>query len=88
MGLADRLVQTHGICALPQADQSAIREKGETFNDENPTWHEPGLPARGIQASALKRKGREQPCPFLCGRLSSRTWFGLDRQRHCAPQPE
>jgi hypothetical protein len=32
MGVASRLVQTQGICALPQADQSAIREKVETFD--------------------------------------------------------
>jgi hypothetical protein len=33
MGIAGRLVQTRGICALPQEDQSAIREKVETFSD-------------------------------------------------------
>jgi hypothetical protein len=32
MGVAGRLVQTIGISALPLADQSAIREKVETFN--------------------------------------------------------
>src|SRR5260370_1156398 len=32
MGVASRLVQTCGISALPPADQSAIREKVETFN--------------------------------------------------------
>ncbi len=36
MGLAGRLVQTQGICALSQADQSAIREKVETFNAFTP----------------------------------------------------
>jgi hypothetical protein len=33
MGVAGRVVQTPGICALPQEDQSAIREKVETFSD-------------------------------------------------------
>jgi hypothetical protein len=33
MGIAGRLFQTAGIDALPLADQSAIREKVETFND-------------------------------------------------------
>jgi len=32
MGVAGRLVQTSGICALPLQDQSAIREKVETFD--------------------------------------------------------
>ncbi len=32
-GLAGRWVQTCGISALPQADQSAIREKVEKFNN-------------------------------------------------------
>ena len=36
MGVASRLVQTKGICALPQADQSAIREKVETFDEFTP----------------------------------------------------
>ncbi len=36
MGIACRLVQTEGICALPPADQSAIREKVETFSDFGP----------------------------------------------------
>ncbi len=36
MGVAGRLFQTQGICALPQADQSAIREKVETFNAFTP----------------------------------------------------
>ncbi|WP_263351055.1 hypothetical protein [Acidicapsa acidisoli] len=31
MGVANRLVQTSGISALPLKDQSAIREKVETF---------------------------------------------------------
>jgi len=31
MGVAGRLVQTAGISALPMQDQSAIREKVETF---------------------------------------------------------
>jgi hypothetical protein len=31
MGVAGRLVQTSGICALPPKDQSTIREKVETF---------------------------------------------------------
>ena len=33
MGVAGRLLQTDGICALPAAAQSAIRQKVETFND-------------------------------------------------------
>jgi hypothetical protein len=33
MGIAGRLYQTSGISALPAADQSAIRQKVETFND-------------------------------------------------------
>ena len=33
MGVAGRVVQTQGICALTPADQSAIREKVERFND-------------------------------------------------------
>jgi hypothetical protein len=36
MGVAGRLVQTSGICALPFQDQSAIREKVETFNAFTP----------------------------------------------------
>lgn len=32
MGIGGRLVQTAGVRALPQEDQSAIREKVETFN--------------------------------------------------------
>jgi hypothetical protein len=32
MGVTGRLVQTAGISALPQEDQSAIREKVETFD--------------------------------------------------------
>jgi len=40
MGVAGRLLQTPGISALPSADQSAIREKVETFDaftrDNNP----------------------------------------------------
>jgi hypothetical protein len=36
MGVAGRLVQTAGICALPLEEQSAIREKVETFNDFGP----------------------------------------------------
>ena len=33
MGIAGKLVQTRGICDLPERDQSAIREKVETFDD-------------------------------------------------------
>jgi hypothetical protein len=36
MGVAGRLVQTQGICALPLEDQSAIREKVECFEDFGP----------------------------------------------------
>ena len=36
MGIAGRLFQTQGISALPPADQSAIREKVETFADFTP----------------------------------------------------
>jgi Protein of unknown function (DUF3768) len=36
MGVAGRLVQTTGINALPLVDQSAIREKVETFNAFTP----------------------------------------------------
>ena len=36
MGVAGRLVQTSGINALPSADQSAIREKVETFDAFTP----------------------------------------------------
>jgi hypothetical protein len=32
MGVAGRVVQTHGISTLPQEDQSAIREKVEIFD--------------------------------------------------------
>ena len=35
-GVAGRLVQTGGICALPFQDQSVIREKVETFNAFTP----------------------------------------------------
>jgi hypothetical protein len=35
MGVASRAVMTSGIAALPSADQSAIRERIETFNDFN-----------------------------------------------------
>jgi Protein of unknown function (DUF3768) len=36
MGVASRVVQTRGICALASADQSAIREAVEKFNAFNP----------------------------------------------------
>jgi hypothetical protein len=36
MGVAGRLVQTSGINSMPQKDQSAIREKVETFDDFTP----------------------------------------------------
>lgn len=36
MGVASRVIQTPGICALPQADQSTIREKVETFDAFEP----------------------------------------------------
>jgi Protein of unknown function (DUF3768) len=36
MGIAGKLFQTAGIDALPLADQSAIREKVETFNSFTP----------------------------------------------------
>lgn len=36
MGLASRVFLTPGICALPPIDQSAIRERVETFDDFTP----------------------------------------------------
>jgi len=36
MGVAGRVMQTAGIAALPAADQSAIRERVETFQDFTP----------------------------------------------------
>jgi hypothetical protein len=36
MGVAGRLLQTQGICALPPEVQSAIREKVETFDRFTP----------------------------------------------------
>lgn len=33
LGTAGKVFQTQGICALPEEDQSKIREKVETFND-------------------------------------------------------
>jgi len=36
MGIAGRLVQTAGICALPLEVQSAIRQKVECFSDFTP----------------------------------------------------
>lgn len=33
MGVAGKLIQTQGISALPPAEQSAIRQKVETFSD-------------------------------------------------------
>ena len=36
MGIAGKLFQTEGISALPLTDQSAIREKVETFNEFSP----------------------------------------------------
>jgi hypothetical protein len=36
MGIAGKLVQTSGISALPLKEQSAIREKVETFNTFSP----------------------------------------------------
>lgn len=36
MGVAGRLVQTPGICALPPSDQSAIRERVERFDAFTP----------------------------------------------------
>lgn len=35
MGIAGRLVQTEGVCALPPEDQSRIRELVETFDEFN-----------------------------------------------------
>src|ERR1700734_2550503 len=35
-GVAGRMFQTVGICALPEEDQSAIREKVEMFNEFTP----------------------------------------------------
>jgi hypothetical protein len=32
MGITGKLIQTRGICDLPPADQSAIREKVERFD--------------------------------------------------------
>jgi uncharacterized protein DUF3768 len=43
MGIAGRVVQTQGICAMSPADQSAIREKVErfdTFTSDNDPHHE------------------------------------------------
>ena len=36
MGITGRLIQTHGVCALPPSDQSAIREKVELFDAFTP----------------------------------------------------
>lgn len=36
MGVAGRVVQTPGVCALTPEDQSAVREKVETFTDFTP----------------------------------------------------
>ncbi len=36
MGVAGRLFQTQGICAMSEADQSAIRELVETFDEFGP----------------------------------------------------
>jgi len=36
MGIAGKVFQTRGISALPTEDQSAIREKVETFSDFTP----------------------------------------------------
>ena len=36
MGIAGRLIQTPGICALPLGDQSAIRERVELFDAFTP----------------------------------------------------
>lgn len=36
MGVAGRLVQSHGICAMSPAEQSAIREKVECFDAFTP----------------------------------------------------
>lgn len=36
MGIAGKLVQIEGICALPREIQSAIREKVETFDSFTP----------------------------------------------------
>lgn len=43
MGLTCKLIQTQGICALPDEDQSAIREQVEKFNsftNDNDPWGE------------------------------------------------
>ena len=36
MGVAGRVYQTPGICAMSEADQSAIRERVETFDEFGP----------------------------------------------------
>jgi hypothetical protein len=36
MGVASKLVQTEGVCALPDADQSRIRELVELHSDFSP----------------------------------------------------
>lgn len=55
MGLAGRVVQTQGICALPPEDQSAIRERVETFAD----FSEDNDPYGEHDFGAFEHRGRK-----------------------------
>jgi hypothetical protein len=55
MGVAGRVVQTPGICALPPEDQSAIRERVETFED----FGEDNDPHGEHDFGAFDHKGRK-----------------------------
>ena len=55
MGVAGRLVQTSGISALPPEDQSAIREKVETFD----AFHIDNDPFREHDYGSFEHAGRK-----------------------------
>ena len=55
LGVAGKLVQTRGICDLPPEDQSAIREKVETFSD----FTEDNDPYKEHDFGAFEHKGRK-----------------------------
>lgn len=55
LGIAGKLVQTRGICDLPPEDQSAIRERVETFED----FTEDNDPYKERDFGAFEHKGKK-----------------------------
>jgi hypothetical protein len=72
MGVAGRLVQTAGINALPLFDQSAIREKVETFNAFTPDNRQ--RPSRRAGFRRVHPQGRKD---FLEDRIPVRVLLML-----------